>query len=416
MTVTSSMPRQRSIRAWVSALALPSGQADPYAIYERIAESGPVVQAPWGGVLITGYTQARAVLVDGDAWSVLDDTWRDDHQPAWRSNRALTALAGAAALSPAAAHRRQRRIMGPSFTPRAVEGMRPLVRNSVDRHLDALDRALHEDGDVDFVPLVSDRLPMDLLQHMLGASPADTALWSPLAHQVVAAVELAPAAPALQQAHDAATQISERLEALQHHKSSCPGADLLSQMLTGMSDGTRLEAWEITDNLIFLLSAAADTAGGMISNAVLALCRHPEQATWLRNNPDRIPTAVEELVRWDPPVHLTPRFATADLEIAGMPVTAGEGAHIMLAAANRDPVLLPDPQRLDLTRAPVDHLGFAAGPHYCMGAALARLELSELIQALLERFPNLQLAAPPVYGRRRIVMRSLRSLPVTLTQ
>ena len=400
--------------ALLAGLTRPSGQADPYQIYQRLRQRGPVIAAPWGGVLVTGYAEARDVVADGLTWPVLDAAWRDVHQPGWRSNCAISGMVGSAVMSPPTVHRQVRRVMGPRFTPRVVEGLRQLVRNMVDRYLERLAEGMRREGSADFVAVVSDPLPLAVLCTMLGTSTDNVALWGRLAHRVTTAVELAPGTRELDVAHTAGRVMFEHLKALVEQRRVTPGPDLVSWMLGLAAAGSaRLRYRQVVSNLGFMLSAGSETTGGMLSNIVLALCQHPEQAAWLRAHPEHIPAAVEEFMRWDPPVQMTFRTAATDVEIGGMPVRAGEVAHVLIGSANRDPVLIAESDRFDLRRDPVDHLGFSVGAHYCLGAALARLEAAELITGVLERFPGLRLAEPPTYRRHRVVIRNVDRLPVT---
>jgi cytochrome P450 len=177
------------------------------------------------------------------------------------------------------------------------------------------------------------------------------------------------------------------------HRRAEPGDDVLGDLIkTGASD-------EDLVVLVWHLVLAGQVPGNLIANAVEALLRHPEQLQLLRDDPSLMPRAVEELLRWCTPQLLTtPRFTTEDLEIGGVAIPKGEPVSVSMLSANRDPEAFPDPDRLDLTRTPgsLGHLAFAHGPHFCLGAALARVETEVALTTLLDRFPRLRLAGEPV--------------------
>jgi cytochrome P450 len=160
-----------------------------------------------------------------------------------------------------------------------------------------------------------------------------------------------------------------------------------------------------------LLIAGHETTVNLIGNGVLALLRNPDQLALLRASPELIGLAVEELLRFDSPVQLTGRLVSEPLEMGGQRIEAGQFVLPLLGAANRDPLQFSEPDQLDLTRTPNPHVGFGRGIHFCLGAPLARLEAQIAISALVQRFPKLELAGPPI-RRDQITLRGLRSLPV----
>jgi cytochrome P450 len=193
-----------------------------------------------------------------------------------------------------------------------------------------------------------------------------------------------------------------------------PRDDLLSALVTAEEGGERLSWEELLTTIILLFLAGHETTVNLIGNGALALLRHPGELERLRREPALDASAVEELLRYDSPVHVTARIATTDLEVGGTPVAEGEQVVVLVAAANRDPAVFPDPDRLDLGRPDNRHLSFSAGTHYCLGAALARLEGEVALGRLARRFPHLELADPDPTYRDHLVLRGLRALPLKL--
>jgi hypothetical protein len=190
--------------------------------------------------------------------------------------------------------------------------------------------------------------------------------------------------------------------------------DILSRLIRWELEGFRLSEQQLYHQCIFLLNAGHETTTNLIGNGLHALLTHPEELARLRADPGLIYSAVEEFLRFESPVQLGNRVTTADTEIGGEPIAAGAGLTLCIGAANRDPAVYPDPDRLDVGRNPRDHLAFGGGIHLCAGLNVARTEARIAIPALLQRFPNLTLAGAPVRDRRAR-FRGFLSVPVRTT-
>ncbi|MEV0170326.1 cytochrome P450 [Streptomyces sp. NPDC050803] len=402
MTSTAAPDRgtEQAVANLLVHLATPAGRADPYPVYQALRRLGPVLPAPWGGALVTDHTHAKAVLADTSLWPVLTATWHDTHRPQWRENRALRCIADSILLAAPEDHLRHRRAMGPRFAPRAAENYRPLIRAAVHRSWDAWQRHLDHNGTADVVDLVARPVPAALLAALLGVPQQQATTWSRLGQQMVAAVDVMPSGIDLRAADTAARTLTADLDALVRKREAVPGEDLVSWCLAWNAGGLTLSRHEIVESVAALISAAGDTTTATLANIVLGLCRHPDQADWLRDHPAHIPHAVEEFLRWDPATQATMRTAARTQSLAGTSLTQGDPVQVLVGSANRDPALTPEPDALDLSREPVDHLAFAAGPHYCLGAALARVQAAEFLTAALDRLSGIELAAPPTYPRR----------------
>jgi cytochrome P450 len=305
-------------------------------------------------------------------------------------------------------HARLRRLVSPTFTARRAAAFRPRITPIVDTLLDDLpDRT---DGDaVDLLTHFARPLPIDVICELVGIPPGDRATWRRYGAAVAAGhgPAFAEAIPAIM--GDAVTAVARR--------TSEPGADLLSELIgIHADDQDRLSDVELV-TLVWHLVLAGQTPTNLIANAVEALLGSPEQLEALRDDESLMPGAVEELTRWRGPQLLSlPRYAREDADVAGVPIGQGEPVTAVLACANRDPRVFTDPDHLDVRR-PVGrpaHLGYAHGPHFCLGAALARVQTEVALTALLRRFPGLALADG---GAERIPDPGtwrLAALPVTL--
>ena len=206
-------------------------------------------------------------------------------------------------------------------------------------------------------------------------------------------------------------ELGAYLEGIAEERRREPREDLLSALVRAEESGDRLSRTELFTTCVLLLVAGNETTTKLIGNAVLALLAHPDQLELLRSEPERIPAAVEELLRYDGPVQLTSRMVTEDRELCGHRLRRGQQLVLMLAAANRDPEQFEEPERLDVTRADVRHLALGHGLHFCLGAQLARLEGALALEALVTRFPRLRRDGPVVWGDNT-VLRGPRALPL----
>jgi cytochrome P450 len=191
-----------------------------------------------------------------------------------------------------------------------------------------------------------------------------------------------------------------------------PREDLLGALVEAEDESGRLSEEELLATVVLLFFAGHETTVNLIGNGALALLRQPDQWRLLRENPALSKRAVEEVLRFESPAQLVSRIALADVEVAGVSIQAGQAVNALIGSANRDPGHFPEPDRLDICRSETHHLAFAIGPHYCLGAALARLEAEIAFASLARRFPDLRLTSEAVSWRPNNVLRGLRSLVV----
>jgi cytochrome P450 len=235
----------------------------------------------------------------------------------------------------------------------------------------------------------------------------------PWSNAIVKMYEYGLPAPAAAAAEDAAQEFVDYLRFLAASRASAPGDDLISD-LVAVRDGTdRLTDDELVGTAVLLLMAGHEATVNVLGNGMLALLTHRSEWSRLVSSPDLLPTAVEELIRFDAPLQLFERTATAPTTVAGYALEPGDKIAALLGAAARDPLVFDDPSRLDVGRTPNAHLGFGAGIHYCVGAPLARVEIAAALEALIQRLPDLRLAQVPD-RRPEFVIRGVRTLPVTV--
>jgi cytochrome P450 len=267
---------------------------------------------------------------------------------------------------------------------------------------------------VDLLRAYAEPLPVAVIAELLGIPDSDRGALRPWSNAIVKMYEYAVSAEQRQAAEQASAEFVGYLRDLVARRRQAPADDLVSSLVAvSAADGSRLSEDELVTTCTLLLNAGHEASVNVVGNGVLALLRHPAELARLRSDPALVPTAVEEMIRYDAPLQLFERTATEDVEIGGVTVTAGQKIAALLGSANRDPAAFADPDRFDVGRDDNPHIGFGAGIHFCLGAPLARVELQVSLGTLLRRFPRLAPAGTPV-RRPEFVIRGLRTLPVTV--
>jgi cytochrome P450 len=389
----------------------PGMVADPYPVYDRLRASDPVHwHEPFGAWVLTRYADVAAVL----------------HDPRFSAERTgkMQEMAGSADLGPffeflsarmlyadPPRHTRLRGLVSKAFTPHAVEAMRPHVQALVDQFLDRV----QGQGRMDVIADLAYPLPVTVIVEMLGVPVQDRdqlKKWSDdfvvyfskhLGQVTPEEYRRSAQAVAAERAYFGAAAAERRRQ---------PREDLLSALVQAEEAGDRLTEEELHANANLLLTAGHETTTNLIGNGTLALLRHSDQLEKLRSDPSLIPSAVEEFLRYDSPVQFTHRLAREDVSLGGKTIRKGQFVYLMLAAANRDPARFPDPGRLDVTRKDNHHLAFGQGPHFCLGAPLARLEAQIAFGTLLRRFLTLRLETDRLEYRETFNLHGLKALPV----
>ncbi len=311
-------------------------------------------------------------------------------------------------------HTRLRGLVSQAFTPRRVESMRARIDTIVGQILDEVDA--RGERSMDVMADLAQRLPVVVICELLGVPVADHHRFGPWSSAASRLLDGDIDELTMIRGMASAAELITYFQALFDERRSDPTDDLISGLVQAEAEGDRLSQEELMSITTLLFIAGHETTTNLIGNGTLALLRHPDQASLLRagaGDAAFVRNAVEELLRYDPPVVLTGRFATTEIELADVHIEAGAAVITVLGAANRDPNHFPDPDRLDLGRRDPHHLSFSQGMHYCLGAALARLEGEAVFPALFTRYPTLMLETDdPTYREHRI-LRGLAELPVS---
>lgn len=394
------------------ALALlmsPEGRLDPYPTYERLRAHGPVVQAGPVFYVVTGYAEADAILRDA-RFGVMDDALRDQFMPGWRESPAVLSISRSMLRTNPPDHSRMRRLAAGAFTPRRIAAMRDVVRAQADELIDGM---LAAEGPVDFMAAFAYPLPVGVICALLGVPAADRPLFRRWATDLTGVLEPEITVDELAVADRGAAELRSYFTELVAARRRAPADDLTTALVQAHDGGDRLSGDELLANLIVLLVAGFETTTNLLGNGLVALLDHPRAAAALRDRPDLAPAYVDELLRYDSPVQLTSRMSTAPSRYGDVDLPPESWVIVLLGAANRDPRRYPDPARFDPWRAQSAPLSFGAGPHYCLGAALARLEAQVAFPLLLRRLPGLAVAGRPE-RRVRLTLRGHATLPVTV--
>jgi cytochrome P450 len=394
---------------------------DPHPQYHQLRASTPVMPGVLANeCVLFRHADCEAVLADRRWSSNPEHRTASDELFDVRLGMAGSGAAVLLFLDPPD-HTRLRRLVSKAFTPRRVEEMRPTVAALVDAILDHVEaQARAGDGTVDLMAELCYPLPVKVICDLLGTPFADRPefiKWSSDASRILDAGMDPSVLPA---ALMGAMAIINELNPVFEERKLDPADDLISALVAAEEEGDRLSEGELRSITVLLFIAGHETTQNLIGNGLHAMLRQRDQWRALAADPDGCASAaVEEALRYDGPVHATVRVATEDLTVGSADdgtlteIRTGGQAVCLLAAANRDPAVFTDPDRFDLARDDAAHLAFSHGMHYCLGAALARLEGQEAFRALARRFPDLALAEEPEYRDHRI-LRGLRTLRVRL--
>jgi cytochrome P450 len=385
----------------------PEFVADPYPTYQRLRSEDPVHHSPLGFWVLTRYEDVVANLRD----------------PRFAKEPMIAAVAARLGISPMGIgvsmldrdppdHTRLRSLASKAFTPRVVEALRPRIQQIVDELLEGVADA----RGMDLIEQFAYPIPVSVICEMLGVPVADHERfkgWSLDLARGLDSIMLGPESEVFKRSGQAREGLTNYMRGLIAERRTSPRADLLSALIAAEEAGDKLSEAELLAMCILLLVAGHETTVNLIGNGTLALLRHPDQLRMLRETPDLIGTAIEELLRFDGPVQRTARTPTEDVTVGGKTIPKGEIVMPFIGAADRDPAQFRDPERLDITRTDNRHIAFGWGIHFCLGAPLARIEGQIAINTLLKRFPKLALAVEKPEHRHSLTLRGLVSLPVS---
>lgn len=389
---------------------LPSFLVDPYPAYAALRAHDPVHRSLalqlW---VVTSYVEAEAVLRDPATYSSDLGVATSPLAQALNQQRAASPLGHVMTVlnSDPPTHTRLRGLVNRAFTPRTVEALRGRIEVVTAELLDAAP----VDGSFDLMTALAQPLPVIVIAELLGIPAGDRARFKAWSDEIAATTRPMVGQAAIDGARRATTELIAYLEPVITRLRAEPGEDLLSALVQAEDAGDRLSHEELLAFAILLLVAGNETTTNLLGNGVLALLREPEQLAALRGDAALLPRAIEEALRFDSPVQTLIRFARRPSELGGHEIKAGESVLVAIGGANRDPRRFANPERLDVTIERERHLAFGLGPHFCLGAPLARLEAEVALSALLARYPALHLAGEPVRGGT-FTLRGVDSLPV----
>jgi cholest-4-en-3-one 26-monooxygenase len=309
-------------------------------------------------------------------------------------------------------HSRRRKLVSKGFTPRRVRDHEQTIRRLC---TEIVDRVAPK-GECDFVWDIAAPLPLLLIADMLGFPPGsydDLLRWS---DDLIRGSTLDPSPEVAQAGMEAMLAFREfQIGVIADRRSKPPQDDLVSILCYSEIDGERLDDESIIQESLLILIGGDETSRHVMTDGMLALLEHPDQMAILRDDPSRIEVGVEELLRWVSPIKNMARTLTREIEFRGQAMRAGDQVILMYPAANRDETIFEEPNRLDVRRNPNPHLAFGFGPHFCMGAALARIELKAMFEELLHRLPDLHLAGDPLPRRSSNFISGPEAMPVAFT-
>jgi cytochrome P450 len=306
-------------------------------------------------------------------------------------------------------HTRVRRLVAKAFTPRMVESLGPTVQRLMDGLVDRVAGA----GTFDLIREIAEPLPVTVIAELLGIPADDRRHLRPWSAEICRMYELNPSEEDARAASRASIEFSEYLRGLIRERRARPAEDLITELVQVVDQGDRLTEDEMIGTCVLLLNAGHEATVNMTGNGWWTLFRNPGELARLRKDHALIPPAIEELMRFETPLQMFERWVFEDLEIDGARIPRGQELGLLFGSANRDPGVFDRPDVLDLGRDPNPHMTFGAGIHYCLGAALGRLELATSFGTLLRRAPGMEPVAEPEW-KPSYIIRGLKELRVRL--
>jgi cytochrome P450 len=394
-----------------AALLAPEGRADPYPLYAALHEMGEAVTVAPGAVVVHGYEAINSVLRD-PAFRVSDAARFDEIFPGWREHPSL-GMESILNLN-APEHARIRSLIGRAFTHRRISGLEPAIERMTDGLLAAMADRGSDGSTVEFMHDFAFLLPVTVICELIGIPESDREDFRPIARDLAATLELDVELSVVVAADVAAVKLRQYFTDLAAQRRAEPRDDLMSALvqITDSDDG-RLSDSELLDNLTLLLVAGFETTTNLLGNGLRIILADPAAKDAVRDGAVPVAAFVEEVLRYDSPVQLTSRRRADPVEVGGLRTAGGDEVITLLGAGNRDPRKFAAPGRFDPARSAGGPLSFGAGAHFCIGAALARLEATVAFPRLLAGFPALAAAGEPK-RRHGLVLRGFETLPVTV--
>lgn len=381
----------------------PTFQANPYPFYDILRQEAPIFYSPeWNQWFLTRYEDCERLQRD-------NRLGHGTYQQALESSPLWQMLRHWFLLKNPPDHTRLRSLVHKTFTPHRVAKMRETVQTVADRLLDQVQPT----GKMDLIADFAKPLPVIVIAEMLGLPTEDHKLFHQWSNDLARSLDLTDDVEVYMQASKTTVRLTRYLKKMADQRRANPQNDLLSALVAVEEAGEQLSEDELYATCALLLVAGYENTTNFIGNGTLALLQHPAELERLKQNPQLMPSALEELLRYDSAAQMTVRIALEEIRYKGYTFHAGQEVNFVIAAANRDPERFDNPNTLDLTRSHNRHLSFGHGIHYCLGAPLARLEGEIAFATLLRRMPNLSLATDKPTYLDNYLLRGLATLPVT---
>ncbi len=378
---------------------------DPYPMFARLREVDPVHRVGTRAVLAARYRDLVAVLKDprfGRAG--IEETIRQAQGLGEQRPFVLPMM-----FTDPPEHTRLRGLLTRAFTLRIVEGLIPQIERVTNELIDRV----RGESSFDLIAAVAYKVPISTICHLLGMPADDHERIHELSQAHAASLSSLTQEKAIfEHAQKLRLEWADYFRALCERRRTEPSNDIISELVRAHEGSDKLTEYELLATIIGLLFAGHTTTADVLGTGVLALLSNRDQWELLVRDPSRLDGAVEEVLRWDPPIQVFARVALEDADIAGVPVPKGVMAMPLAGAANRDPEVFSDPDRFDITRNPNKHISFGSGIHFCMGSTLARVQIKTVLKALAERVPNLRLGEGKPRFRENFAFRGLDRLVV----
>lgn len=381
---------------------------NPYPTYRRMLEEAPRYRTPYGGWILSRHADCMVILehpaMSHDPTKAETRAFGPNRQFQMQGQRSFLSM-------DPPDHTRLRGLVSKAFTRTVVERLRPRMQEIVDRAIDE-----HQgSGEMEIIEDLAYPLPVQIICDMLGVPAEDSDQFKEWSRILTRGLDPEREVPPeeMQRRMEAGVALTMFLRDLVDERRKNPLDDLISELIAVEEQGDKLTGEELIATLRLLLIAGHETTVNLIGNGVLQLLRHRSEFERLRDDKSLAKTAVEEVLRFDPPVLFTGRTAIEDIDLGAITIRKGENASILIGAANRDPEVFEDPERFDIGRAKNPHLAFGLGIHFCLGAPLARVEGQIALTTLARRLPQMELEIDEPEYREHIVLRGLRALPVS---
>jgi cytochrome P450 len=392
-----------------------TARAHPYPLYRALQALGPIAPLTRGQAGVSPFTAVAT------GYDLIDEVLRDasfykNSTPGWQQHALLTTFETSMMFSNPPEHSRMRNLFSKTFTPRRLAAVDPIIESVVAGLLDQMEQRGAGGATLDFVEEFTSPMPALVMAAFVGIPTEDLDWYRARVRPIDAFLDLDGKTPdALQRANQAAQELRDYYADLIDRRRKQPQADLLSALVRSIDAGEhQLTDAELISNMIVLFNASFITTIYLLGSGLPLLLSRPDVTAALPGNDALALDCVHEILRCESPVQFLARSAPADVELAGVPVPKDGVVLLLVGAANRDPNRFTDPDTFEPAREKLTSLGFGAGAHYCVGAAVARAEGRIALPRLFERFPHLALAGEPV-GNGSLFLRGMHSVPVTVS-